>query len=112
MSEAEKLIINFGVSGAIIVLILFLGIKYLPKIIDNALEKSRKKDYREELYLEAIRNNTAVIENTKAVIENNTANSNKLEDYIIDFRSEFREHAAKAEKISSNIEILKDRTKK
>lgn len=109
--ETVNMIERFGYTGAIIIVVIFIGFKYVPRLIENAIKKSEKKDYREELYLEAIRNNTQVIQNNTAVVKAYTDNAHKLEQFISTLISDFKIHDNRAEGMASDIKVLMERKK-
>lgn len=109
--EIGQMLLNYGATGAIVGVIIFLVVKFAPRYFELKLKKMEEKDYMMDCFKSVVENNTQVIQNNSKVIESNsavikeyTANSGKLESKVNDL----------GEKISSldvDIQILKERGK-
>lgn len=107
MEEVIKIIQDVGIYGSIMAIILFLGLKYLPRFIEIKLKKAENQDYMTETLKYVIENNTQVINNNSEVvklnsttIKNYTDNAHKLENKIEDLTKIVQE-------TNTNVEILK-----
>jgi len=109
MSEISKSILDYGVSGAVLIGIAFLFVKYLPKLIDIFIKRLEKRDYREDLFMKTIENNSCVIENNTAVINKNIINQELINNNIGKMNEVLERHDKRSEVMAANIDILKDR---
>ena len=83
--EFVKIIQDFGVYGCLMIVIVVIGFKYLPKFLDLKLKRAEEKDYMLDSFKSVIENNSQVINNNSEVIKlnsttikNYTDNSHKL----------------------------------
>ncbi len=113
MEEIIKIIQEIGIYGCIMGVILFLGLKYLPKFLEMKLKRAEEKDYMMDSFKSVIENNSQVIKNNSEVIKlnsttikNYTDNSHKLEDHIQNLTNVVNEMS---QQMKINNEILKER---
>lgn len=89
MEEIIRVVQDLGIYACIMIILLYLGFKYIPKYIEMKLKKSEEKDVLLDSVKSVIDNNTRVIDNNTEVIALNsktikdyTNNSHKLEHKI------------------------------
>ena len=116
MEEIVKLIADFGLSGCLIIVILVLGFKYIPKFLDLKLKRAEEKDYMLDSFKSVIENNSQVINNNSEVIKlnsttikNYTDNAHKLEDRLHELTNEVN---GMNQQLAINNEVLKERNRK
>ena len=116
MEEIIKIFQDFGIYGCLMIIISFLGFKYVPKFLDLKLKRAEEKDYMMDSFKAVIENNSQVINNNSEVIKlnsttikNYTDNSHKLENKIGELTNEIKEMN---QQIIINNEILKERNRK
>lgn len=109
MQETAKSVLDYGISGAILIGLAFLFVKYLPELINIFIDRLKKRDYRDDLFLRTIENNSRVIENNTAVINKNLTNQELINNNIQKMNDVLERHDKRAEVMSANIDILKDR---
>lgn len=109
MEETTQMVMNYGFFGAFMIIFLYIGLKYIPKVIDMWLEKSKKRDYRDDILMKTIENNSRVIENNTMIIQLNTDNRHKLEEQVCRLNETLFRHDTRAEEIAQDVKILKER---
>lgn len=109
MEEMTKTILDYGVSTAILIGLAFLFVKYLPQLINIFIERLKKRDFRDDLFLKTIENNSRVIENNTVVINKNIINQELINNNIGKMNELLERHDKRSEIMSANIDILKDR---
>lgn len=109
IDEIIKTVQDVGIYGSIMAIILVMGFKYLPKIIELKLKRAEEKDFWIESMKSVITNNTQVISNNSEVvklnsttIKNYTDNAHKLEDKIDNLTKVVQD-------TNKNVEILKEK---
>lgn len=109
MDEISKAITNYGLLGAILVIFLFIGFKYIPKFLDLKLKKMQEHDEMLDSFKAVLNNNSQVINNNSEVIKLNTStiknyteNSHKLEEKIEGLTNEVQD-------VAIDIKVLKER---
>ncbi len=114
--EIVKIIADFGLSGCLIAVILYLGFIYVPKFLNLKLKRAEEKDYMMDSFKAVIENNSQVINNNSEVIKlnsttikNYTDNSHKLEDRIHELTNEVN---GMSQQLAINNEVLKERNRK
>lgn len=111
MDEFLKLFSNYGLVGAISILILVIGFKYIPKYLDLKLKKMSEKDYMLDSFKSVIDNNTQVIKNNSKVIELNSATIKKYTDNAGKLEKEVDELKQEVNELDVDIKILMERGK-
>lgn len=111
MEETTKLFMDFGFLGVIMIVILYLMLKYIPQYLDHLFERIKKRDYRDDLLMETIKNNTSVIDNNSLVIKAATDKSDNLDTTLKEFIDNFKRHDSRAEVILQDIKIVKHNMK-
>ncbi len=116
MEEAGQLILNYGLIGALSILIIGFTIKYAPKFIEIKLNHMKEKDYMLDSFKSVVENNSQVIANNSKVIELNSAtiknytdNANKLEDKVDELVDEVRDARKLQSEEITNLKILIER---
>ena len=109
MDEITKVITNFGLLGAILVILFFISFKYIPKFLDLKLKRLQEHDDMMDSFKAVLNNNSQVINNNSEVIRLNTStiknyteNSHKLEKKIEGLTNEIQD-------VAVDIKILKER---
>ncbi len=78
MEEIIRVVQDLGIYACIMIILLYLGFKYIPKYIEMKLKKSEEKDVLLDSVKSVIDNNTRVIGNNTEVI---ALNSKTIKDY-------------------------------
>lgn len=111
MEELGQVFSNYGLVGALFIVTLVIGFKYIPKFLDLKLKRMQEKDYMLDSFKSVIDNNTQVIKNNSKVIELNSAtikkyteNSGKLESKVEGLEKEIND-------LDTDIKILMERGK-
>ena len=116
MKEIVQIIQDIGIYACIIGIILYLGLKYLPKYIELRLERMKEKDFMFDSFKSVIENNSQVINNNSEVIKlnsttikNYTDNSYKLENKIDELIIEVKNARDLLMSNSVDLKIIKER---
>lgn len=116
VEEVVQYFLDYGLTGALLISALFLGIKYLPQFIEIKLNHMKEKDYMLDSFKAVVENNSQVISNNSKVIEQNsitiknyTDNSNKLESKIEELTDEIRESKKLQSEELTGLKILLER---
>lgn len=119
MDEIIKLIQDVGVYVCIIGLVLWLGVKYLPKYIELKLERMKERDYMMDSFKSVVENNSQVISNNTEVIKlnsttikNYTDNAHKLENKIEGLSNKVETAIELLQNDSIDLKIIKERGNK
>lgn len=119
MEEVITVIQDFGLVATLIIILLLIGLKYLPKFLDLKLNRMKEKDYMLDSFKSVIENNSQVINNNSEVIKlnsttikNYTDNAYKLEKNFDSLTNEVKESNKLMIEANANIEILKERNDK
>ncbi len=106
--QIVQLVQDLGIYTVLIVVFLYIGLKYIPKFLDLKLKRTEEKDYMLDSFKTVIENNSQVIANNSEVIRLNsdtiktyTSNSDKLGNKIDNLIKEVQE-------TNKNVEILKE----
>ena len=98
MEEVAKILFDYGLIGAILIVVLFLLVKYAPKYLEIKLKRLEEKDYMLDSFKSVVENNSQVINNNSDVIKlnsttikNYTDNAHKLENKLDLLAEEVRE---------------------
>lgn len=118
MKEIANLYADLGVTACIIIVILFLGFKYIPKWLDLRLERAKEKDYMMDSFKAVIENNSKVIDNNSQVIKLNSEtikaygeNATRLENQVAGLSKGIHVLDGLIKDTKIDIEILKERGK-
>lgn len=116
MEDIVKIIQDLGIYACTIVVLLYLGFKYLPQYIELKLERMKEKDFMLDSFKSVIENNSQVINNNSEVIKlnsttikNYTDNSHKLENKIEELTTEVKNATKLLNEDSIDLKILKER---
>jgi hypothetical protein len=104
-----EIVKEFGFSFVILLIIVFLCIKYIPKWFDILLDKANKRDDREELLKEVIRQNTAVVENNNIIVKEFMTSKDKLETKVDTLICGTERHDRRAEHMAQDLKVLVER---
>lgn len=109
MEDVVKVIQDFGIYGCLMVIVIVIGLKYIPQVIELKLQRLKDRDYMLDSFKAVVENNSQVIKNNSEVIKlnsdtikNYTDNAWKLEHKVDDLTKELQE-------TNKNIEIIKER---
>ncbi|HPY89011.1 MAG TPA: hypothetical protein PLG34_13630 [Spirochaetota bacterium] len=86
MENTAKMITDYGFSILFLALILFLMIRYLPRIIELRIKRWEEKDYMIDVLKKTIDNSTKVIGSNSIVIENNSRVIDNNSQAMISFK--------------------------
>ena len=118
MEDVIKIYTDLGVTACLIIILLVLGLKYIPKWLDVKLARAKEKDYMMDSFKSVIENNSKVIENNSQVIKLNSETIKSYGEEAKNLKSQVAElsdniHALEdvMSETKTNIEILKDRGK-
>lgn len=116
MEQFTKIIEDLGIYVTLMLVVLYLGFKYIPKYLEVKIKRMEEKDYMLDSFKAVVENNSQVINNNSEVIKlnsstikNYTDNSFKLEKHFNELANEVRESNKLMQNVSANIEILKER---
>lgn len=116
MEQFTKIIEDLGIYVTLMLVVLYLGFKYIPKYLEVKIKRMEEKDYMLDSFKAVVENNSQVINNNSEVIKlnsstikNYTDNSYKLEKHFNELANEVRESNKLIQSVSANIEILKER---
>jgi len=116
MEEFITIFQDLGIYACIVFVILYLGLKYLPKYIELRLERMKEKDYMLDSFKSVIENNSQVISNNSEVIrlnsttiKNYTDNSHKLENKIEVLTNEVKSANKLLSEDSVDLKIIKEK---
>lgn len=119
MEEIVQTIQDIGIYACIMGIILYLGLKYLPKYIELKFERMKEKDFMFDSFKSVIENNSQVISNNSEVIKlnsttikNYTDNSHKLENKIDELTKEVKNANSLLMADSVDLKIIKERGNK
>lgn len=114
MDEIGKMISNYGFMGVLLIIILFIGLKYLPKIIELWLKRANEKNLVVDSVKSVIDNNTRALENNNIIInkfmQNEDVNGIKIDNLsekIDNHCRDFKVHDKRAEEIAQDVKIIK-----
>ena len=118
MEDVIKIYTDLGVTACLIIILLVLGLKYIPKWLDVKLARAKEKDYMMDSFKSVIENNSKVIENNSQVIKLNSEtikgyseDANRLENQVANLSDNIHTLENVIAETKTNIEILKDRGK-
>ena len=118
MKEITSIYTDLGITACIVIVILFLGLKYIPKWLDLRLERAKEKDYMMDSFKSVIENNSKVIDNNSQVIKLNSETikaygdyAAKLENQVAGLSGDIQVLDGLIKETKMDIEILKDRGK-
>lgn len=116
MEQFTKVVEDLGIYVTLMLVVLYLGFKYIPKYLEVKIKRMEEKDYMLDSFKSVVENNSQVISNNSEVIKfnsstikNYTDNSYKLEKHFNELANEVRESNKLIQNVSANIEILKER---
>lgn len=117
--EPEQIIkeyFNVGAAGLIVIVCLYIVLKYAPKVITGMMERQKRYDAMLETVITTAQQGNAVIERnnilmdkTTAVIERNTLAYKALERWASDIKAEVKKQTDTSVEMSHSIQIMLER---
>ena len=111
ISDFTKIVQDLGIYSVVMITMIVLGFKYVPKFLDLKLKRSQEKDYMMDSFKAVIENNTSVVNNNSEVIKQNTITIKNYTDNAHKLENKVDELTKVISNVDTDIKILKERRK-